>query len=259
MMKVAILFALVAAAAAAPRSLLNSLSPTGRIVGGEDVSIEEVPYQVSLQVLGSHICGGSIISDTWILTAAHCMVYSASWFTIRAGSTYSTSGGSVTSVSSIINHADYASNSYGIPINDIALMKLSSALTLDTTRAAITLYEQDQDVVVGAEAIITGWGTLTEGGSTSTTLQIVTVPIISKSDCSSAYSVWGGLPDGQICAAYPEGGFDACQGDSGGPLAIDGVLAGVVSWGNGCARSGWPGVYTEVASYRDWITENSEV
>ncbi|XP_046613071.1 trypsin delta-like [Neodiprion virginianus] len=259
MMKVAILFALVAAAVAEPTSLLNSLSPTGRIVGGVATSIDEVPYQVSLQVFGSHICGGALISDTWVLTAAHCMVYPTAWFTIRSGSTLSNSGGSTTSFASVINHASYSSNRWGIPINDIALIQLSSAVSLGSTRAAISLYSANEEAVVGSPAVITGWGALTEGGSSPVVLQTVTVPIVSKSDCNTAYSIWGGLPDGQICAAVPEGGMDACQGDSGGPLAISGRLAGVVSWGNGCARAGWPGVYTEVASYRSWISTNSGI
>lgn len=187
------------------------------------------------------------------------MVYPSSWVTIRAGSTLSTSGGSVHSVSSVISHTSYGDNAFGVPVSDIALMRVSSALTLDTTRAAIPLYNSGEEAVVGAPAVITGWGALTEGGSSPTVLQTVTVPIVSKADCSSAYSVWGGLPAGQICAAVPEGGLDACQGDSGGPLAINGRLAGVVSWGNGCARAGWPGVYAEVATYRTWITENSGI
>ncbi|XP_015520030.2 trypsin delta-like [Neodiprion virginianus] len=259
MMKIAILFALVAAAVAEPTSLLNSLSPTGRIVGGVATSIDEVPYQVSLQVFGSHICGGALISDTWVLTAAHCMVYPTAWFTIRSGSTLSNSGGSTTSFASVINHASYGSNRWGIPINDIALIRLSSAVSLGSTRAAISLYSANEEAVVGSAAVITGWGALTEGGSSPVVLQTVTVPIVSKSDCNTAYRIWGGLPDGQICAAVPEGGKDACQGDSGGPLAISGRLAGVVSWGNGCARAGWPGVYTEVASYRSWISTNSGI
>ncbi|XP_015520032.2 trypsin-1 [Neodiprion lecontei] len=259
MIKIVVLVALVAVASVNASFQTGNVSPTGRIVGGEDAAIEEVPYQVSLQVFGSHICGGAIISDTWILTAAHCMVYPRRWFTVRAGSTVSSIGGTRTSLSSVVSHASYSSNRWGIPINDIALLQLASALTLDSTRQPISLYAVDEEATVGSIAVITGWGTLTEGGSASRTLQTVSVPIISKADCNSAYSVWGGLPDGQICAAYPEGGKDACQGDSGGPLAISGRLAGVVSWGNGCARAGWPGVYTEVASYRSWISTNSGV
>ena len=81
------------------------------------------------------------------------------------------------------------------------------------------------------------------------------IPIIDTRVCNEAYDSFGGLPAGQICAAHPAGGKDACQGDSGGPLAVDGKLAGVVSWGNGCAKKGYPGAYTEVAAFREWIEE----
>ncbi|XP_046741207.1 trypsin-1-like [Diprion similis] len=260
MMKIVILFVLVATAVVAPSSILNKLSPVSRIIGGKNVTIDEVPYQVSIQLNGSNICGGSIISENWILTAAHCMEYPISWYTIRAGSSLSTSGGSVISFASYMIHENYSLNSeYGFGIDDIALVELKENLTLDSTCASISLYEQDEEAVAGAQAVVSGWGSLTEGGHSQPFLQAVNVSIISKSDCNASYITWGGLPYGEICAGYPEGGRDACTGDSGGPLTIDGVLAGIVTWGNGCAEAGWPGVYTEVAYYRDWITKNSGV
>ncbi|XP_015609258.1 trypsin alpha-3 [Cephus cinctus] len=262
MYKFLALTALLAVASADPIVLLKQahpLSPSGRIVGGAPTTIQEVPYQVVIRVFGSAICGGSIISDNWVVTAAHCNDYPTSWYTIRAGSTLSNSGGSIHSLAAIINHANYHSTAEGIPVNDVGLYRLASRLTLDSTRQPIPLFNSGESASVGAMAVITGWGTLTQGGSTPTVLQTVSVPIVSKSSCNSAYSMWGGLPAGQICAAYPEGGKDACQGDSGGPLAINGRLAGIVSWGNGCARPGFPGAYTEVAAFRDWIMTNSGV
>ncbi|XP_046419489.1 trypsin-1-like [Neodiprion fabricii] len=260
MMKIVILFVLVATAAAAPSSLLNKLSLASRIVGGENATIEQVPYQVSIEVNGTSICGGSIIAENWILTAAHCMVYDIAWYIIRAGSSLASSGGSVSTFDSYITHENYSVNSdYGYTVNDIALIHLNDNLTLDSTRAIIPLYEQGEEAVEGAKAIVSGWGSLTESGYWQSVLQVVTLPIISKSDCNTSYIAWGGLPYGEICAGYSDGGHDACTGDSGGPLAIDGVLAGIVTWGKGCAEAGWPGVYTEVAYYRDWISEKSGV
>ena len=104
---------------------------------------------------------------------------------------------------------------------------------------------------------ISGWGALVEGGGAPEVLQTVDVPIVTKSECSKAYQTWGGIPEGQICAAFPAGGKDTCQGDSGGPLVIAGRQAGIVSWGNGCARKGYPGVYTEVAAFRDWVVKHA--
>ncbi|XP_012283089.1 trypsin-1 isoform X14 [Orussus abietinus] len=238
---------------------LFPLSPGGRIVGGTDASIEDVPYQVTLQLSGFSFCGGTIVANQWVLSAAHCMGYPTSMVKVRAGSAYTASGGSLHAVEKVIVHEKYGTTPYGVPKNDVALMRLKEPLELDNTRKAISLFEQNEEAEVGAYSVITGWGVTSQGGSSPSVLQTVQVPIVSKKKCSEAYSRYGGIPPGQICAAYPEGGKDACQGDSGGPLAINGRLAGIVSWGNGCAKPGWPGVYTEVASYRDWILENSGI
>uniref|UniRef100_A0AAN0LJ72 Trypsin-like protein n=1 Tax=Nesodiprion zhejiangensis nucleopolyhedrovirus TaxID=3135970 RepID=A0AAN0LJ72_9BACU len=242
----------LAVVAAQDTNIVN-LSPTGRIVGGNPTSIDDVPYQVSLQVFSTHICGGSIISEKWIVTAAHCITYPVSLYKIRTGSTLSTCGGVVSDVKSIIVHHKYATNNYGVPVNDIALLQLKNSLILGITSDAVGLYDYGESIPSESFGLVTGWGTLTENGNTPVVLYSVSIPIIPTDVCSNIFQSWGGLPENQICAAAPGGGKDACQGDSGGPLVVDNRLAGIVSWGNGCGRIGWPGAYTEIAPFRHWI------
>merc|ERR1719361_2516958 len=104
-----------------------------------------------------------------------------------------------------------------------------------------------------------GWGTLSSGGSATNNLQYVRVPAITNAQCNSAYG--GSITDTMICAGYPGvGGKDACQGDSGGPFVCNdngnAVIAGVVSWGNGCALADYPGVYARTTSALSWIQSN---
>ncbi|CAL7938276.1 unnamed protein product [Xylocopa violacea] len=256
------LLALLAIATANPLNVpikLNPLSPTGQIIGGKDVRIEEVPHQVSLQSFGFGFCGGSIISNEWVITAAHCMSYPAEWITVRAGTATKSSGGSTHKVAEIIVHENYVTNMYGVPVNDVAVMRMATPFKLDATRQPIKLFKQNEESAEGMSAVITGWGAVREGGSTTDVLQTVSVPIVSKKSCNDAYQSYGGLPAGQICAAVPQGGKDACQGDSGGPMTINGRLAGLVSWGYGCARPGYPGVHTEVAAFSDWVVAKTGV
>ncbi|XP_015432417.1 PREDICTED: trypsin-1-like [Dufourea novaeangliae] len=253
------LLAFAAANPLARQPFLSPLIPSGQIVGGKDVNIEEVPHQVSLQSSGMSFCGGSIIADQWVVTAAHCMAYPADWMTVRAGTTTKSSGGSVHKVAEIIIHEDYVTNYYGVPENDVAVMKLSTPFKLDKTRQPIRIFKQNEESKVGINAVVSGWGAVREGGSTAEVLQAVNVPIVSKSVCNKAYQPYGGVPAGQICAAVQEGGKDACQGDSGGPMTIGGRLAGLVSWGYGCARQGYPGVHTEVAAFSDWIVSKTGI
>lgn len=84
------------------------------------------------------------------------------------------------------------------------------------------------------------------------------VPVVSDTDCRVSYGVTD-IADHMICAGLPEGGKDACQGDSGGPLFANGTQYGIVSWGYGCARPDYPGVYTEVAYFVDWIYDHLQM
>jgi len=257
MIRLLLLVSLALCTTAAPTILKyrRQLSPmfNGRIVGGEDTTIEEYPWQISMTNFGSHRCGGSILTTTKIVTAAHCVRgVMIPYVGVRAGSSYRTSGGVQILVRRIIEHEDY-----NVPIyfdNDIALMFLESPLTFGAGIQAITLPPQGQIVAHGTDSRVSGWGALQQGGSPPEILQVVTVPIVSNDICGAAYIDLNPITDGMICAGDLElGGRDACQGDSGGPLVVGTVLHGIVSWGYGCAQPGFPGVNARVANFRNWI------
>jgi len=253
---VILVLGLFALSQALPR---RGLWPT-RIVGGENADRGEFPFQVSLRYFGSHLCGGSVLSRNLILTAAHCAeVGNAASFTVVAGDLdRSVNEGSeqTKQVSRVEIHEGYDD---WFLTNDIALMFLQEPLNLDNFVQPIPL-SAPQHLATGA-AVISGWGTLSEGDDDGpNVLQKVTVPIISDDECRVAYGD-DEVFDHMICAGVPEGGKDSCQGDSGGPMTATDLgtryLAGIVSWGYGCARPGYPGVYTEVSHFIEWI--NSKV
>lgn len=234
--------------------------PSGRIIGGSETIIEIFPYQVSIQIRDEHLCGASIISPNFILTAGHCIISDEpNLFTIRSGSTFHAHGGNVHHVKRIIRHEKYGMNFYGVPKNDIALMEVVEPFVYDQSQQSIQMLNATEKCRSGTKSVVSGWGK-TEFTESPKILRSVEVPILNQELCNLAYRSVGGLPKGQICAAYyGTGGKDSCQGDSGGPLAVMGRLAGVVSWGNGCATADYPGVYTEVAFYRDWIKQHANL
>lgn len=231
------------------------------IVGGSTTSIQQYPWQVSLQSrYGGHFCGGSIIDEEWILTAAHCIESErASGVRVVAGTSQLGSGGQVRGVSQIIAHPSY--NGYRIEAGyDIALLRLSSPLTPSASVAVVPIVTgEDRAAGItspGTLASVSGWGATREGGYGTSTLKAVSLPLVSTSQASQLYRLQ--LPDGVLAAGFVgEGGADACQGDSGGPLVVSGPrgpqLAGVVSWGYGCARANYPGLYTRVSSFESWL------
>lgn len=227
----------------------------GRIVNGVDTTIEAHPYQVSLQTTsGSHFCGGSIISEDIIVTAAHCMQsYTASQFKVRLGSTTYNTGGELVAVKSFKFHEGYNSKTM---VNDVAVIKMATPVRETASIRYIKLAEKTP--ATGTPAVVTGWGT--KCYLTCITLpkilQEVGVDIVSEKDCASSQFKYGSeIKETMVCAYATD--KDACQGDSGGPLVADDELVGIVSWGYGCARSGYPGVYADVASVRSWIESAS--
>ncbi|XP_017868138.1 PREDICTED: trypsin epsilon [Drosophila arizonae] len=243
--------AVCALAGTVPEGLLPQLD--GRIVGGYETSIEDHPYQVSLQRNGAHFCGGSIYSHDIVVTAAHCLQsISAEQLKVRVGSTYWRSGGSVHSVRAFRNHEGYNPRTM---INDVAVIRMSSSISYRSSVRAIRI--ADSNPRNGAEAVVSGWGTTQSGGSIPDHLLAVRLRIVDREECASKeYSYGRQIKDTMICA-YAEH-KDACQGDSGGPLVSGDRLVGVVSWGHGCADVKYPGVYADVAHFHSWIERTAD-
>ncbi|XP_042229941.1 trypsin-like, partial [Homarus americanus] len=235
-----------------------------RIVGGQPTEIHEYPWQVALvSSSGSTpFCGASIISNQWILTAAHCAAVMTTSNMVVIGehkytSTSETSATERLSIAQIIVHPSYNRNTYD---NDIALLKLTNPITFTSdNKIAPVCFPTSGELYSNVDATVTGWGTLTSGGSQPNTLYEVTVPTMTNDKCKTKYSS-SGITSNMICAGTDAGGKDSCQGDSGGPMVTAGdssqrfmVQIGVVSWGYGCADADYPGVYARVTNYLTWI------
>lgn len=219
----------------------------GKIVGGVEASQGEFPFIVSLRgSSGGHFCGGSLIKKDWVITAAHCVP--AGIKTVVAG-LYDQSqnqGVEKLAVDKVIAHPNYNKQPQDY---DYALVHLKVASKF----APIALNKGE---ISGKTDFVTaGWGYTAENGEIPNVLRKVTVPLVSAEACSAAYP--GSITDRMICAGLDAGGKDSCQGDSGGPLLLGSgakqTLAGVVSWGEGCARPKKYGVYSKVSSVIDWI------
>ncbi|XP_043584054.1 trypsin-4-like [Bombus pyrosoma] len=227
-----------------------------RIVGGQPASIDEHPYQVSLRFNNRHVCGGSIISEQWIVTAAHCVQSPlVRFFSIKAGTSDLTEdNATVVTAVEIITHESYDRS---IADYDIALIRLEKRLVYSSRVKPILLAPIADHYTAGSNAMVTGWGVLRNNGPLTTRLRKVQVPLVSSAQCSRLY-ITRPITRRMICAGYVNtGGKDACQGDSGGPLVQHDKLIGIVSWGFGCARPSYPGVYTRVTVLRSWITEKT--
>ncbi|CAH2058065.1 unnamed protein product, partial [Iphiclides podalirius] len=228
-----------------------------RIVGGVDIDITVAPYQVSLVRRGRHSCGGSIIANDLILTAAHCVSgTSARDYSVRVGSSSSRYGGELIPAGDLMWHPNFT---YSKMDSDVALIWLSKPLTFSEKVAPIDMLEMNEEIQDGDITMVSGWGNIREGGGYPSTLQMVLVPKVSTAMCDEVYAASYTVTQTMLCAGVPEGGKDACQGDSGGPLVHNGRLAGVVSWGLGCARPNYPGVYAKVSALRNWIDGSSEI
>lgn len=262
MIKVILALALVASAIAVPFPKFRSGKVPRRIVGGEEAIPHEFPFQISMQYFSTHLCGGSIYNADTVITAAHCCEVAGgttAGFTVAAGKhnlrlTETTQ--QVRQLSAIIMHPGYP-GATGFS-DDVCVLKLSAPLEFNAAVGPIPIAPAGHTAT--GLSTVAGWGDLQESGTSPDTLRKVDIPIITDEACRAAY---GSIPvdDSMICAGG-NGDKDSCQGDSGGPfLAKDRgtglYLAGVVSWGFGCARPGYPGVYAELSHFSDFISQHA--
>jgi V8-like Glu-specific endopeptidase len=237
-----------------------------KITGGSDADISDFPWQVYLEA-GDYTCGGSIISNNWVITAAHCTkndydeTISASEIAIIVGSNNPRSAldGKLYRVSEVIVHENYDSNTLN---NDIALLKLKEPINYTNAEPIKLVSAKDASAGAtdpGVMSWVTGYGvTRVHPETYPATLQQVRLPIVSNSQAST---VWKSIPSTDLMAGYLNGNKDACTGDSGGPLVIsvsDGYkLAGLVSWGSSNCNT--YGAYTRLSLFESWITTKTGI
>uniref|UniRef100_A0A663MN43 Peptidase S1 domain-containing protein n=1 Tax=Athene cunicularia TaxID=194338 RepID=A0A663MN43_ATHCN len=220
-----------------------AMQTASRIVGGSEASRGEFPWQVSLRENNEHFCGAAILTEKWLVSAAHC-------FRIQG----SESGAVKMGIARIIPHPSYNTDTADY---DVAVLELARPVTFTKYIQPVCLPDAGHHFPARKKCLISGWGTR-EGMVKPEFLQKATVELLDQTLCSSLYS--HALTDRMMCAGYLEGKVDSCQGDSGGPLVCQEpsgkfFLAGIVSWGIGCAEARRPGVYTRITKLRDWILD----
>ncbi|CAB3380587.1 Hypothetical predicted protein [Cloeon dipterum] len=245
------------------------LYPDARIVGGTRSTFAKWPWQISLRQWRTstylHKCGAALLNENWAITAAHCVEnVPPSDLLLRLGehdlSTEKEAHPHLDRrVQIVASHPQFDSRTFEY---DLALLRFYEPVTFQPNVIPICIPTDDK-TYIGETAFVTGWGRLYEDGPLPSVMQEVSVPVLENAVCETMYRSAGyieHIPNIFICAGWKKGGFDSCEGDSGGPMVIQRedkrwTLAGVISWGIGCAEPNQPGVYTRISHFKDWISQ----
>ncbi|CAG4945651.1 unnamed protein product [Colias eurytheme] len=237
-----------------------------RVVGGTGSSVNAFPWIARLIYHNSFGCGASLINDKYVVSAAHC-VKGFMWFMFRVkfgehNRCTSKTMPEMRYVVKIIAH-NFTLTELS---NDITLLRLNAPVEYSHAIRPVCIppMESKSNTYTGVQATVAGWGAMGETGNWSCSLLEAQLPILSNEECKSTNYNKTKIKDVMMCAGFPATAHkDACTGDSGGPLIAENKdhayeLIGIVSWGYGCARIGFPGVYTRVTHYLDWIKDNTD-
>ncbi|XP_069878006.1 chymotrypsinogen B-like [Dipodomys merriami] len=235
------------------------VSGLSRVVNGEDAVPGSWPWQVSIQYEDSfHFCGGALISEEWVLTAAHCGVMPGD--KVVAGAFNLDSDEKDVQVLDVAEVFSKPGKVYSKPVpNDIALLKLATPAHFTDTVSAVCLACDEADFPPGTPCVITGWGqTQYDDHQRAPTLRQAVLPLVSTPDCRK---YWGdNVTDDMICAGG--NGTSPCIGDSGGALVCEkgGVWTqvGIVSWGSDFCCTDTPAVFTRITAVLDWVKQTLE-
>ena len=242
-----------------PVNVIDGPIYTPKVIGGGATTIGRWPWHAQVRASGA-FCSGSVINSEWVITAAHC-VDGASSANVVIGRTNLSEGGISINASEIIVHEGYVEDSFE---KDIALIRLASPINFNSTVQPIELLSAEQEPNLAADGVlasVTGWGLAREGDQPEV-LQVADVAMVSTATCRDSEFPAASITDNMICAGFVDGGIDACAGDSGGPLVVRNGqggyrLAGITSWGQECALAGYPGVYTRVSAFINWIADKT--
>ncbi|XP_058608028.1 trypsin-3-like [Onychostoma macrolepis] len=224
--------------------VLVAFSSGDKIIGGYECQPHSQPWQAYLT--DNRIsCGGSLINERWVVSAAHC-TFSRNRLLVYLGKHRLRDAESTEQQIGVEDHSlpRYNNRPHN---NDILLMKLRSPATFNKYVKPIPLATNCTSA--GENCLVSGWGRT--GAGTASVLQCLDLPVLSRAKCKRVYGTL--ITTNMFCAGFMRGGKDSCQGDSGGPVVCSGKLKGVVSFGNGCAKPRFPGVYVEVCRYTSWI------
>ncbi|XP_058798575.1 chymotrypsin-1-like [Phymastichus coffea] len=229
-----------------------------RMIDGKRAQIKNYPYQVSIQELNQHLCGGTIISERHILTAAHCIINVMTppytFFNVVMGTSFTDRGGEVHNITTVDVHPDWIASEKNSYQNDLAIITLTSKIVFNKYKQKAML--PNKDVEDGKEANFTGWGLIRQTPDIyPKQLHRIRTILITNEKCHQKLgkAVDIVIHKTQVCA-YSAPGIGACIGDSGGPLVIDGEIVGISSWTKaGRCAAGSPDVYTNVYAFKDFI------
>ncbi|XP_072747982.1 soluble guanylate cyclase 89Db [Anoplolepis gracilipes] len=233
-----------------------------RIVGGNVTSIYDYPWLVSMTRLGKFYCAGSVISRKHILTAAHCLrgfdIKTIKLVLMNSDRPSISNNAIVRRIKSATIHENFNAYSFN---NDIAIIEMDEPVSVNGVVRTACLPEDRNIDYTGAIATAVGWGQTDEKGKPATELRKVNLPILSQEECDQTGYAKNRITENMFCSGYLDGKRDACFGDSGGPLHVKGIFGqleviGIVSWGRGCGRPNFPGIYTKLTNYIEWLKDH---